>query len=159
MDQPAGHRGWDADLGRFTSPDHSRITHSRNRTDLRGHGRTRRHLQLSSGGPLRSRQDTRGHVTKTVRDREAPGSNPGPPTNFEFKVGGFPIGVRSSLTRWSPPPSSTASSTTPQCSISAVAAIACALTKTCHRARTGAYDVVKKRGYRKTQDVRNAGAE
>ena len=29
---------------------------------------------------MRSRQDTRGHVTKTVRDREAPGSNPGPPT-------------------------------------------------------------------------------
>jgi hypothetical protein len=24
----------------------------------------------------------RGHSTKTVRDREAPGSNPGPPTNL-----------------------------------------------------------------------------
>ena len=30
---------------------------------------------------------------ETVRDREAPGSNPGPPTNFEFKIadsGRFP---------------------------------------------------------------------
>ncbi len=26
--------------------------------------------------------DTGGHGTYTVRDREAPGSNPGPPTNF-----------------------------------------------------------------------------
>ena len=25
----------------------------------------------------------------TVRDREAPGSNPGPPTNFEFKIADF----------------------------------------------------------------------
>src|SRR6266478_4023024 len=47
-------------------PDHSRITHSRKRA--------------VSGGPERCRQDTRGHSTKTVRDREAPSSNPGPPT-------------------------------------------------------------------------------
>jgi hypothetical protein len=40
---------------------------------------------LSSGGHLGSRRDTGGHATNTVRDREAPGSNPGPPTNFEFK--------------------------------------------------------------------------
>jgi hypothetical protein len=40
---------------------------------------------LSSEGPYRSRRDTGGHGTDTVRDREAPGSNPGPPTNFEFK--------------------------------------------------------------------------
>ncbi len=26
-------------------------------------------------------------AARTVRDREAPGSNPGPPTNFEFKIG------------------------------------------------------------------------
>jgi hypothetical protein len=26
-------------------------------------------------------QDTRGHSADTVRDREAPGSNPGPPTS------------------------------------------------------------------------------
>jgi hypothetical protein len=30
---------------------------------------------------VRSRRDTRGHAIKTVRDREAPDSNPGPPTN------------------------------------------------------------------------------
>src|SRR5258708_2043319 len=50
-------------------PHPSRITHSRNVTVLSGHGRTRRPPQLRSGGPLRSRQDTRGHATKTVRDR------------------------------------------------------------------------------------------
>src|SRR6266852_516414 len=36
--------------------------------------------------PPGSRQDTRGHATETVLDREAPGSNPGPPTNFEFEI-------------------------------------------------------------------------
>jgi hypothetical protein len=41
---------------------------------------------MSSGGHLRSRRDTSGHATKTVRDREAPGSNPGPPTNFRCGV-------------------------------------------------------------------------
>jgi len=44
---------------------------------------------LSSGGHLRSRRDTSGHATKTVRDREAPGSNPGPPTIFVFKTRDF----------------------------------------------------------------------
>ncbi len=29
--------------------------------------------------------DTGGHDVRRVRDREAPGSNPGPPTNFIFK--------------------------------------------------------------------------
>jgi hypothetical protein len=28
----------------------------------------------------------RGDANKTVRDREAPGSNPGLPTNFVFKI-------------------------------------------------------------------------
>ena len=28
----------------------------------------------------------RSLAARTVRDREAPGSNPGPPTNFEFKI-------------------------------------------------------------------------
>jgi hypothetical protein len=48
---------------------------------------------LRSGGPLRIWQDTRGHAIKTVRDREAPGSNPGPPTKIVFKIrdcGGAP---------------------------------------------------------------------
>jgi hypothetical protein len=35
---------------------------------------------------LRNRRDTRGHAFDTVRDREAPGSNPGPPTIFVFKT-------------------------------------------------------------------------
>jgi hypothetical protein len=30
--------------------------------------------------------DTRGHDIVTVRDREAPGSNPGPRPNFELKA-------------------------------------------------------------------------
>jgi hypothetical protein len=40
----------------------------------RGHGRTSRHRNLSSGGHPRTRWDTRGHATDTVRDREAPGA-------------------------------------------------------------------------------------
>ena len=28
-------------------------------------------------------------AARTVRDREAPGSNPGPPTSFVFKIGDF----------------------------------------------------------------------
>jgi hypothetical protein len=36
---------------------------------------------------MRSRRDTRGHVTNTVRDREDEGSNPSPPTIFVFKIG------------------------------------------------------------------------
>ena len=63
-------------------PDHSRITHSRNQEDTEGHERTRRRVNLSTGGHERKRRDTRGHDTRPVRDREAPGSNPGPPTSF-----------------------------------------------------------------------------
>jgi hypothetical protein len=51
--------------------------------------RTHWRRYLSSGGHLRSRRDPRGHAIDTVRDREAPGSNPGPPTNFEFKIADF----------------------------------------------------------------------
>jgi hypothetical protein len=65
-------------------PDHSRITHSRNRTAPAGHARTSSEGNLSSARPYRSRRDTRGHAADTVRDREAPGSNPGPPTSSEF---------------------------------------------------------------------------
>ena len=32
----------------------------------------------------------RSLAARTVRDREAPGSNPGPPTNFVFKTQRFP---------------------------------------------------------------------
>ncbi len=41
---------------------------------------------LSTGGHLRSRWDTEGHDIRPVRDREAPGSNPGPPTNPYARV-------------------------------------------------------------------------
>ena len=34
---------------------------------------------------MRSRRDTRGHAITTVRDREAPGSNPGPPDQFRIQ--------------------------------------------------------------------------
>ena len=67
------------------SPDHSRITHSRNRTALAGHSRTSGDVHLGSNGPYRSRRDTQGHATDTVRDREAPGSNPRPPTKIVFE--------------------------------------------------------------------------
>ena len=30
-----------------------------------------------------------GHAVDTVRDREAPGSNPGPPTIFVFRIDDF----------------------------------------------------------------------
>src|SRR6266567_447127 len=36
--------------------------------------------RLSTGGHWRSRWDTEGHDIRPVRDCEAPGSNPGPPT-------------------------------------------------------------------------------
>jgi hypothetical protein len=44
----------------------------------------------STGGTARTPQDTRGHAIVPVRDCEAPGSNPGPPTKFNvahLKVG------------------------------------------------------------------------
>ena len=62
------------------APGHSRGTDSRHQAALGGHGRTPTSGDLSSAGPMRSRRDTRGHSIRTVRDREAPGSNPGPPT-------------------------------------------------------------------------------
>ena len=47
-----------------------------------GHRRTRRKCNSSTGGTARTPQGTRGHAIAPVRDREAPGSNPGPPTSF-----------------------------------------------------------------------------
>jgi hypothetical protein len=44
---------------------------------------------MSSGEPSRAPEDTRGHAIRTVRDREAPGSTPGPPTIFVFKTRDF----------------------------------------------------------------------
>jgi len=71
------------------APGHRRGTDSRHQADLGGHGRTPGHRNLSSGGHLRTRRDTRGHAIDTVRDREAPGSNPGPPTIFVFETRDF----------------------------------------------------------------------
>src|SRR6266581_8591381 len=39
-------------------------------------------IQLDYRRSLADTQDTRGHGITPVRDREAPGSNPGPPTSF-----------------------------------------------------------------------------
>src|SRR5204863_9890523 len=64
-------------------PGHSRGTESRNQEDLGGPGRTRSRQQSNTSRHLRSREDTGGHVTNTVRDREAPGSNPEPTTNTD----------------------------------------------------------------------------
>src|ERR1700687_4329762 len=69
--------------------DHSWITHSRHRTALGDHQRTPAWSISYSRGRLGSLLDTGGHASDTVRDREAPGSNPGPPTNFEFRIGDF----------------------------------------------------------------------
>src|SRR5216683_879938 len=68
---------------------HICVTHSRNQEDTGVHARTRRQSKLSTGGRGRNRRDTGGHATNTVRDREAPGSSPGPPTIFEFEIGDF----------------------------------------------------------------------
>ena len=60
---------------------HSCVTQFRNQEDTGGLERTRRARRLSAGGHARNRRDTEGHTVVPVRDREAPGSNPGPPTN------------------------------------------------------------------------------
>jgi hypothetical protein len=59
---------------------HSCVTQFRSREDTGGLERTRRPWRLSTGGHARNRRDTEGHTVVPVRDREAPGSNPGPPT-------------------------------------------------------------------------------
>jgi hypothetical protein len=48
-----------------------------------GHRRTRedtKAVRSGRGGHARKRRDSRGHEMRPVRDREAPVSNPGPPT-------------------------------------------------------------------------------
>src|SRR5207253_610088 len=62
-------------------PYHSRITHSRHRAAIGGHHRTPSRSISYPRGRRGSLSDTGAHVPATVRDREAPGSNPGPPTN------------------------------------------------------------------------------
>src|SRR5713226_7380399 len=76
------HRGSALPENRSLRRDHNRITHSRHRTALGGHQRTPAWSISYSRGRRGSLSDTGGHDTDTVRDREAPGSNPGPPTRF-----------------------------------------------------------------------------
>jgi hypothetical protein len=55
-------------------------------------GVTERHLADCKRGwsePKRPLAERPGPTATAVRDREAPGSNPGPPTNFEFKIADF----------------------------------------------------------------------
>src|SRR6266704_1618232 len=61
---------------------HSRVTQFRNQEDTGGHARSRARRQSSTGGHARNRRDTDGRTVVPVRDREAPGSNPGPPTSL-----------------------------------------------------------------------------
>jgi len=66
---------------------HARITavsRTRGTADTGGHTRTRRRSSSSTGGTLRTPQDTRGHGITPVRDREAPGSNPGAPDQKSY---------------------------------------------------------------------------
>src|SRR6266705_7199144 len=65
---------------------HSCVTHSRNPADTGGHERTRRRSTSSTGGTARTPEGTRGHDMTPVRDREAPGSNPGPPTKNRIQI-------------------------------------------------------------------------
>jgi hypothetical protein len=69
-----------SELGR--PPGHSRVTHSRHRAVISGNQRTRRRRDWYSGGAWRVREELVGHAAETVRDREAEGSNPSPPTKF-----------------------------------------------------------------------------
>src|SRR5438874_13615082 len=72
--------------GSMAQPCHRCVTHSRNQKVTGGHHRTRRRTKSGTGGHWRTRQDTGGHDLRRVRDREAPGSNPGPPTNPYARV-------------------------------------------------------------------------
>src|SRR5215472_9373504 len=74
------------------------VTHSRNQDDTGGHQRTGRRAESSTGGHWRKRRDTGGHEIRRVRDREAPGSNPGPPTIFVFEFERFPMLIGVSFT-------------------------------------------------------------
>src|SRR5205807_5602217 len=60
---------------RASPPDHSRITHSRHRTALGGHQRTRGWSISYSRGRRGSLSDAGRHDSDTVRDREASGDS------------------------------------------------------------------------------------
>ena len=65
---------------------HNCVTQFRNQEDTGGLERTRRARRLSTGGHARNRRDTEGHTVVPVRDHEAPGSNPGPPTICRIRI-------------------------------------------------------------------------
>ena len=50
-------------------------------------------MKLSTGGHWRNQRDTGGHDIRRVRDREAPGSNPGPPTKNRMQIEDFACSV------------------------------------------------------------------
>ncbi len=54
------------------------------REDPQGHDEAANQVQEDTGGPAGILEDT---ITAPVRDREAPGSNPGPRPTSEFQVG------------------------------------------------------------------------
>jgi hypothetical protein len=63
------------------------------RKEPRGHQRTRRRSTSSTEGTARTPEDTRGHDITPVRDREAPGSNPWPPTKNRIQIDDFACSV------------------------------------------------------------------
>src|SRR6266702_5650944 len=67
-----------------SQPCHRCVTHSRNQEDTGGHARTRSQSKLSTGEHWRNGRDTEGHEVRRVRDREAPGSNPGAPDQKSY---------------------------------------------------------------------------
>ena len=82
-----GGRSWVRQTISLRAPGgHSRVTHSRNQADTRGHRRTRRRSNSSTGGTARTPWDTRGHAIVPVRDREARVQIPGPRPVFEFRT-------------------------------------------------------------------------
>src|SRR6266545_850503 len=79
---------------------HSSVTQFRNQEDAGGHARSPPRRQSSTGGHWRSRGDTEGQVTAPVRDREAPGSNPGPPTKSHIQIEVFSCPVWHAGVTW-----------------------------------------------------------
>ena len=57
-------------------------------------------LKHRTNEPKRSLAARPERTAIAVRDREAPGSNPGPPTIFVFKIGDFPVSLESAAHSW-----------------------------------------------------------
>jgi len=65
---------------------------------MAGHLRTQRRRDLSSGGRSWTPEDTGGHATKAVRDREAPVSNSSSPWLYIQSEALQGVAVHSSFT-------------------------------------------------------------